>query len=107
MLSKVIQDCPRGWDNILHFLCFALRVTPNSSTGYSPYELCFRRKVRGLLTLFREELEGTDVAVNNLKMPAAKNMGKLQNDIRIALKAANENSITAQQKTRHILIDDR
>ncbi|KAM4705096.1 protein cordon-bleu [Rhinophrynus dorsalis] len=46
------------WERFLPHLLFAYREVPQESTGFSPFELLYGRKVRGPLDLLREYWEG-------------------------------------------------
>ena len=45
---------PKQWDRSLPALLFALREIPNSSLGYSPFELLYGLNVRGPMSILRE-----------------------------------------------------
>ncbi|CAM4606505.1 unnamed protein product, partial [Caretta caretta] len=47
----------RDWDKYLPHLLFAYREVPQESTGFSPFELLYGRRVRGPLDLMRDELQ--------------------------------------------------
>lgn len=57
MLKAFTDSCPR-WERFLPHLLFAYREVPQASTGFSPFELLYGRKVRGPLDLIREHWEG-------------------------------------------------
>ncbi|KYO47571.1 hypothetical protein Y1Q_0019684 [Alligator mississippiensis] len=58
MLNAYVDCNPNDWDEKLPHLLFAYQEVPQESTGFSPFELMFRRRVRGPLNLVREEWEG-------------------------------------------------
>ena len=37
----------KDWDNLIPYLLFAYREVPQSSTGFSPFELLYGRQVQG------------------------------------------------------------
>ena len=47
MLKKMIQKHPKQWHRHIPPLLFAIRELPNSSTGFSPFQLLFGRHPRG------------------------------------------------------------
>uniref|UniRef100_A0A669B7F8 Integrase catalytic domain-containing protein n=1 Tax=Oreochromis niloticus TaxID=8128 RepID=A0A669B7F8_ORENI len=49
MIHKFITEDERNWDRWLDPLLFAVREVPQASTGFSPFELLFGRKPRGVL----------------------------------------------------------
>ena len=57
MLKKVIEADGRNWDQLLPYLMFSVREVPQASTGFSPFELLYGRRPRGLLDLARETWE--------------------------------------------------
>ncbi|XP_075769237.1 uncharacterized protein LOC112544884 [Pelodiscus sinensis] len=57
MLRKFAQDEPREWDKLLPALMFAVREVPQASLGYSPFELLYGRRPRGILDLVKEGWE--------------------------------------------------
>ena len=58
MLRKFVLDTGADWDEWLPYLLFAYREVPQSSTGFSPFELLYGRKVRGPLDVLKEAWEG-------------------------------------------------
>ncbi|XP_072022821.1 uncharacterized protein [Amphiura filiformis] len=54
MLRKMCEERPTDWDRYLNALLFAYRETPQSSIGFSPFELLYGRVVRGPLTVLKE-----------------------------------------------------
>ena len=54
MLRKVIEQDGKNWDQILPHLMFSIREVPQSSTGFSPFELLYGRRPRSLLDLAKE-----------------------------------------------------
>ena len=57
MIRKFIHEEERNWAKWLDPLLFAVREVPQASTGFSPFELLFGRKPRGILDLLRENWE--------------------------------------------------
>jgi hypothetical protein len=53
-LKKMATERVRDWDRYLAPLLFAIRDTPQSSTGFSPFELLYGRTVRGPMSILRE-----------------------------------------------------
>ena len=44
----------RNWDKLLPYLLFAYREVPQASTGFSPFELLYGRKICGPLDVLKE-----------------------------------------------------
>ena len=57
MLRKIATKEGRDWDKMTPFLLFAYREVPQSSTGFSPFELLYGKQVRGPLDVLRESWE--------------------------------------------------
>lgn len=58
--------CEKDWDTLLPYLLFAYREVPQSSTGFSPFELLYGHTIRGPLDLLSEvwqENTATDKSV--------------------------------------------
>ncbi len=53
IVKKMCSECPKQWDRYLPAVLFAYRTTVQESTGYSPFELVFGRKVRGPMDILR------------------------------------------------------
>ena len=66
MLKRVLltmcAERPNDWDKYLPALLFAVRVIPQESLGFSPFELLYGRNVRGPMQILRElwSVEETD-----------------------------------------------
>ena len=57
MLRKLVSKEGKNWDSLLPYVLFAYREVPQSTTGFSPFELLYGREVRGPLDVLREEWE--------------------------------------------------
>ena len=60
MLRKFVSKNQKDWDEYLPYLLFAYREVPQESTGFSPFELLYGRKVRGPLDILRENWTGEE-----------------------------------------------
>uniref|UniRef100_A0A8C5QCI0 Gypsy retrotransposon integrase-like protein 1 n=1 Tax=Leptobrachium leishanense TaxID=445787 RepID=A0A8C5QCI0_9ANUR len=58
MLWTFVESQGRDWERYLPHLLFAYREVPQESTGFSPFELLYGRRVRVPLALIRERWEG-------------------------------------------------
>ena len=58
MLRKFVSRNQKDWDDYLPYLLFAYREVPQESTGLSPFELLYGRRVRGPLDVLRESWTG-------------------------------------------------
>ena len=57
MLKKAMETDGKNWDQLLPHVLFAVREVPQASTGFSPFELFYGRRPRGLLDLAKEAWE--------------------------------------------------
>ena len=57
MLRRMIVVDGKDWDQLLPHLLFSIREVPQASTGFSPFELLYGRRPRGLLDLAKEAWE--------------------------------------------------
>ncbi|XP_078235026.1 uncharacterized protein LOC144583991 [Pogona vitticeps] len=57
MIRAYLAENPNNWDQKLQSLLFAYRSVPQASTGFSPFELLFGRKVKGPLDLIKQNWE--------------------------------------------------
>ena len=58
MLRKFVSKSQKDWDEYLPYLLFAYREVPQESTGFSPFELFFGRRIRGPLDVLKEAWTG-------------------------------------------------
>ncbi|XP_077962421.1 uncharacterized protein LOC144410313 isoform X1 [Gasterosteus aculeatus] len=57
MLKKVMEADGKNWDQLLPYVLFGVREVPQASTGFSPFELLYGRRPRGLLDIAKEAWE--------------------------------------------------
>ncbi|XP_078241957.1 uncharacterized protein LOC144586866 [Pogona vitticeps] len=57
MIRAYLAENPNNWDQKLQSLLFAYRSVPQASTGFSPFELLFGRRVKGPLDLIKQNGE--------------------------------------------------
>ncbi|XP_061882697.1 uncharacterized protein LOC133633908 isoform X2 [Entelurus aequoreus] len=57
IIRKFLHEDKPNWHTLLDPLLFAVREVPQSSTGFSPFEMLFVRKPRGVLDLVKESWE--------------------------------------------------
>jgi len=53
LLKKVSAEKPKDWHHYLGPLMFAVRDTPQNSTGFTPFELLYLHKVRTPMALLK------------------------------------------------------
>ena len=55
MLKKFVSRSKKDWDDCLPYLLFAYHEVPQETTGFSPFELLYGRRVRGPLDVLKEK----------------------------------------------------
>ena len=97
MLRKTVNDEGKDWDKLLPYVLFAYREVPQSSTGFSPFELLYGRAVRGPLDILREswqESERSDESIVSYIMSVQEKLAKMSE-----LAYQNMARAKSQQKT--------
>lgn len=64
MLPKFVTDKRDDLDQWLPYLLFTYREVPQTSTGFSPFELLYGREVWGLLMLLKDMCGGEQDCVS-------------------------------------------
>ena len=59
MLRRTANEEGKDWDKWVPYLLFAYREVPQSSTGFSPFELVYGHQVRGPLDVLKESWENS------------------------------------------------
>ena len=77
-------------------LMFAVREAPQSSTGFSPFELLYGRQPWGILDLVREKWEEGEDASRN----ALQQIVEMRNNLKVAWEVAQDNLARAQGKQK-------
>ena len=57
MIRKFVHEDAKNWDKWLEPLLFAVREVPQASSGFSPFELLYGRRPRGVLDVIKEYWE--------------------------------------------------
>jgi hypothetical protein len=58
IINKLTLDHPKQWHKVLSFVLWSMREVPNRTTGVPPNLLCFRRLLRGPLSILKESWTG-------------------------------------------------
>lgn len=66
MLRKVIEKDGKNWDFMLPYLLFVIREIPQSSLGFSPFEVIYGRHPTGILDIVRETWEDEATLFNSV-----------------------------------------
>ncbi|XP_078250271.1 uncharacterized protein LOC144589471 [Pogona vitticeps] len=88
MIRAYLAENPNNWDQKLQSLLFAYRSVPQASTGFSPFELLFGRKVKGPLDLIKQNWEQI---TQDDPQDVVTYIDTLMNDLKRNLEIAAEN----------------
>ena len=65
MINKVASDNPKSWHKLVGFVLWAIRETPNETTGVPPALLAWGRVPRGPLAILKDTMTGkVDLPLN-------------------------------------------
>ncbi|XP_078233523.1 uncharacterized protein LOC144583518 [Pogona vitticeps] len=102
MIRAYLAENPNNWDQKLQSLLFAYQSVPQASTGFSPFELLFGRRVKGPLDLIQQNWEQI---TQDDPQDVVTYINSLRNDLKRNLELAAE---TLQaQKVRKKAWDDQ
>lgn len=96
MLRRLITEEGRDWDRLIPYVLFAYREIPQTSTGFSPFELLYGREVRGPLDVLKEEWEATEGS----KESVVSHIIKVRERMQAMQELVRENVQEAQQKQK-------
>ncbi|XP_078246217.1 uncharacterized protein LOC144588073 [Pogona vitticeps] len=102
MIRAYLAENPNNWDQKLQSLLFAYRSVPQASTGFSPFELLFGRRVKGPLDLIKQNWEQL---TQDDPQDVVTYIDNLMNDLKRNLELAAEN--LQAQKVRKKAWDDQ
>ncbi len=89
-MCKFCADRPHEWHRYLIATLFALRECPSDRTGFSAFEILYRRTVRGPLSVLRDLWE--DRALKDDERSAFQYVVELQDKLADSSKIAAENA---------------
>uniref|UniRef100_A0A803JM67 Gypsy retrotransposon integrase-like protein 1 n=1 Tax=Xenopus tropicalis TaxID=8364 RepID=A0A803JM67_XENTR len=98
MLKKVVDKDGKNWDYLLPYLMFAIREVPQSSTGYSPFELLYGRHPRGLLDIAKETWEGQPTPFKSV----IEHIDQMQDRITAVMPIVREHMVQAQEAQQRV-----
>ena len=61
MLRKIFTKFEMQWDKALPYILFAYREVLTETTGFSPFEMLYGRKIRGPLDILKETWEAKEM----------------------------------------------
>ena len=91
MLRKVVSKEGKDWDQLIPYLLFAYREVPQSSTGFSPFELLYGRTVKGPLDVIHgawSTTEQADVSIISHVLTIRERLEKMKDIVRENLEEA-------------------
>lgn len=98
MLRKFAIDNPSQWLQLIEPVLFAVQEVPQASMGFSPFELLFGRKPRGVLDLDRDQWVGETRNKNGKK--SGMDLGTLRAKLEKLAEWAKKNLAEAQQNQK-------
>ena len=113
MLRKTTAEDGKDWDKALPYVLFAYREVPQSTTGFSPFELLYGRAVRGPLDILREAWvanERSDESVISHILAVREklaNAAELVNDNSTRAKARQKQWYDRNARSREFQPDDQ
>ena len=96
MIRKLCVNEPQEWDRFIPAMLFAYRETPQESTGFSPFELLYGRRVKGPLQVLKKcwTMEEEDPEVRT----AAEYITDLRNRLEHTTEIAANNQRAAKKR---------
>ena len=98
MLRKFVSRSQKNWDEYLPYLLFAYREVPQESTGFSPFELLYGRRVRGPLDILKESWTGEAQE----ETPIAQYIVKMRTNLKEMADIVDVNAKAAQRRQKVI-----
>ena len=102
LLRKLINKEGRDWDQLLPYVLFTYREVPQSTTGFSPFELLYGREVRGPLDILKEEWvaeKRSDESVISHILAIRERMEEMTDIVKDNVKEAQQQQKTWYDKT--------
>ena len=104
LLIKASLEQPKDWEDHVQGILFAYREGKHESTGFSPFELMFGRKVRGPINILRNIFDGSNERIEGQK--PHEYLNKLRDRLRVSGTQASKNLKAAKEKQK-LLYDRR
>ena len=99
-LKKLCAQQPKDWDRYLPAVLFAYREVSQASTGFSPFEMLYGRRVRGPMAILQQLW--TDEKVEGDTHTAYQYVTELRHQMEIVCQLAQENIVAAKDKQEHL-----
>ncbi|XP_065426955.1 uncharacterized protein LOC135976185 [Chrysemys picta bellii] len=97
MLGMYAKKRGQSWDELLPFLLYAYREVPQESTGFSPFDLLYGRKVRGPLDLIRDTWEGCNTVREE---PVTEYVQRFRRELKDMMEIVQNNLQSSQAKQK-------
>ena len=94
MLRSLSKTDRKRWDEFIPHFLFAYREVPTQSTGFSPFELIYGRRVRGPLSVIKENWVSDETNPKD----TVTHMIDMRQRITSLLDQANENWLSSKRK---------
>ena len=98
MLRKLSTDEPDDWDRFIGAALFAYRESPHQSTGFSPYEMVFGRKMRGPMSILKHLF--TDECANQETRTVYEYLVDLRHRLKTTMELASANDRAFKRQTK-------
>jgi len=98
LINKVASDNPKSWHKHLGFVLWAIRETPNATTGVTPALLAWGRVPRGPLAILKDTMTGKVELPLNLGKTASEYLEELRRNFEKAQDYATAHTEKAQQR---------
>ena len=102
LLRKLVNKEGCDWDRLLPYVLFAYREVPQSTTGFSPFELLYGREVRGPLDVLKAEWEAekrSDESIVSHILAVRERMEEMTELVKENLKGAQQRQKTWYDQT--------
>jgi len=97
LINKVASDNPKSWHKHLGFVLWAIRETPNATTGVPPALLAWGRVPRGPLAILKDTMTGKVELPLNLGKTVSEYLEELRRNLEKAQDYATAHTEKAQQ----------
>ena len=85
MINKMASDNPKSWHKLVGFVLWAIRETPNETTGVPPALLAWGRVPRGPLAILKDTMTGKVELPLNLGKTASEYLEELKRNLRLKI----------------------
>jgi hypothetical protein len=101
MVKKFLPTCPRNWDNLIPILQMAINDTVCETTGLTPVEILYGRRMRGPLTILREIWINGKPELPDPGKNVISYLQELRQTLQLASDIAQNNAAIQQEKMKY------